>query len=390
MNVFDSQYRTYRIILKIIGLWPYDNSIYVWIQRLSLLMYFLMGIIFQIILLIKSEITLQNCVITLSEIFPVLLFFLRYLHCITLFSYAEILFDNISAEEHLLQDSTEIQIQMKYLDISNHIIHIFCWMSFTGITAFMIFLLIPITLDIIMPLNESRAHFNVLFLFGDQSAFIKIFFILNFMLILSFGLLCIMGTEFSLNIFCYYISRQFHIVSYRIRRIVENLSMPILSKQIDLKFTEIHRIVDIYNHAIEHINFATNNGATQYLIAIIVCILSFSVNLYRLYNAIITMDNRIEISGSALVVIYHLMIAFYNNHYGQLIIDSNLGIFNELYSSTWYRIPLKAQKLLLLMILRTSMGCELRLSGLFTPSYVGFTSMMSSSFSYCAVIYSIQ
>lgn len=30
-----------------------------------------------------------------------------------------------------------------------------------------------------------------------------------------------------------------------------------------------------------HINLATNNGATQYLLAIIVCIFSFSVNLYR-------------------------------------------------------------------------------------------------------------
>ncbi|XP_031371312.1 uncharacterized protein LOC102672524 [Apis dorsata] len=126
MNVFDNQYRTYRIILKSIGLWPYDNSIYVWIQRLSLLIYFLIGIIFQIILLVKSEITLQNCVITLSQIFPVLLFFLRYLHFITLFSYAEILFDNISAEQHQLQDSIEIQIQTKYLDISSHIIDIFC------------------------------------------------------------------------------------------------------------------------------------------------------------------------------------------------------------------------------------------------------------------------
>ncbi|XP_043788205.1 uncharacterized protein LOC122712546 [Apis laboriosa] len=389
MNVFDNQYRTYRIILKTIGLWPYDNSIYVRIQRLSLLTYFLISIIFQIILLVKSEITLQNCVITLSQIFPVLLFFLRYLHFITLFSYAEILFDNISAEEHELQDSIEIQIQTKYLDISSHIIDIFCCVSFIAVAAFIIFLLIPITLDIIMPLNESRTHFNVSFIFGDQSAYIKIFLILNFMLILSFGLLSIMSTELSLNIFSYYICRRFNIASYRIRKIIEDLSIPNLSK-IDLKLTDIHRVVDIHCHAIEHINLATNNTATQYLMAIIVCILSFSVNLYRLYNAIITMDNPIEISGSALVVIYHLMIAFYNNHYGQLIIDSNLSIFNELFASTWYRIPLKAQKLLLFMILRSSMDCELCLSGLFIPSYAGFTSMMSSSFSYCAVIYSIQ
>ena len=39
---------------------------------------------------------------------------------------AKVLFDDICIEEHLLQDTTEIQIQTKYLDISSHIIYIFC------------------------------------------------------------------------------------------------------------------------------------------------------------------------------------------------------------------------------------------------------------------------
>ena len=63
-----------------------------------------------------------------------------------------------------------------------------------------------------MPLNESRIHFNVLFPFDDQSAYIKMFLILNFMLILLLGLLSILGTELLLNIFSYYICRQFYIV----------------------------------------------------------------------------------------------------------------------------------------------------------------------------------
>ncbi|XP_061929864.1 uncharacterized protein LOC133666007 [Apis cerana] len=390
MDVFDNQYRIYRILLKILGLWPYDNSIYVWIQRLCLLLYFLIGVIFQIYMLMISEITLQNCIFTLSKTFPILLFFLRYLHFITLFSYTELLFDDIRTEERLLQDTTEIQIQTKYLDISCHIIHIFFWMTFTVIVAFIIFVVNLITLDIIMPLNESRIHINIPFLLDDENAYIQMFLMLNFMLILLLGLLSIMGTELLFNIFSYYICRQFHIVSYRIRKIVEDLSISTLSKQIDFNFTDIHRVVDIHNDAIEYINLATNNVTTQYLIAIVICIFSFSVNLYRLYNAITNMDNPIEILGSALMVTYHLMIVFFNNHSGQIIIDSSLDIFNELCASTWYRIPLKAQKLLLFMILRTSMGAELRLSGLFTPSYAGFTSMMSSSFSYCAVIYSIQ
>ena len=49
MDVFDKQYRIYRIILKIVGLWPYDKSIYVWIQRICFSMYFLIGVIFQVI-----------------------------------------------------------------------------------------------------------------------------------------------------------------------------------------------------------------------------------------------------------------------------------------------------------------------------------------------------
>ncbi|XP_026296279.1 uncharacterized protein LOC113218751 [Apis mellifera] len=100
--------------------------------------------------------------------------------------------------------------------------------------------------------------------------------------------------------------------------------------QIDLKLRDIHRVVDIHCHAIEHIHMAANNAATQYLLAIILFVFSFSVNLYRLYNALITMDNRVEIFCSTIVVTYHLMTALYNNHYGQLIINSNHDIFNEL------------------------------------------------------------
>ncbi|KAG9432377.1 hypothetical protein HZU67_05624 [Apis mellifera carnica] len=126
MNVFDNQYRTYRTVLKIVGLWPYDNSIYVRIQRICVLIYFLIVVLVQIFSLVKSEISLRNCIVTFSTTFPTLLFCLRYIYCLTLFSYAELLFDNVHTEERLLEDTTEIQIQTKYLDISSHIIDIFC------------------------------------------------------------------------------------------------------------------------------------------------------------------------------------------------------------------------------------------------------------------------
>ena len=48
MDIFDKHYYSYRTVLKIIGLWPYNNSIYVWIQRLWISALFLGNIIFQV------------------------------------------------------------------------------------------------------------------------------------------------------------------------------------------------------------------------------------------------------------------------------------------------------------------------------------------------------
>ena len=45
---------------------------------------------------------------------------------VSIFVQTEFLFDAICSEEYLLHDSIEIQIQTKYLDISRHIIYIFC------------------------------------------------------------------------------------------------------------------------------------------------------------------------------------------------------------------------------------------------------------------------
>lgn len=47
MDIYHKQYHTYQILNKIISFWPYDDSIYIWIQKLSLLMLFLYSIIFQ-------------------------------------------------------------------------------------------------------------------------------------------------------------------------------------------------------------------------------------------------------------------------------------------------------------------------------------------------------
>ena len=47
------------------------------------------------------------------------------------------------------------------------------------------------------------------------------------------------------------------------------------------------------------------------------------------------------------------------------------------YDSTWYCIPLKAQKLLLFIMLKSSQQYEFNLSGLFVPCYEGFLTVIT-------------
>lgn len=61
MNVFDEHYHTYRTIMKIVGLWPYNNSIYVWIQRLWFLTFLFGNIIFQVTKIMVFPYVILSC-----------------------------------------------------------------------------------------------------------------------------------------------------------------------------------------------------------------------------------------------------------------------------------------------------------------------------------------
>ncbi|XP_043523588.1 uncharacterized protein LOC122535818 [Frieseomelitta varia] len=81
---------------------------------------------------------------------------------------------------------------------------------------------------------------------------------------------------------------------------------------------------------------------------------------------------------------------FQNNHCGQLVINTSMDIFIEIYDSTWYSIPLKAQKLLLMIMTKSLQQYEFNLSGLFVPCYEGFLTMINAAFSYFTVMQSFQ
>ncbi|XP_076378916.1 uncharacterized protein LOC143259626 isoform X4 [Megalopta genalis] len=113
-------------------------------------------------------------------------------------------------------------------------------------------------------------------------------------------------------------------------------------------------------------------------------------HLVLLYLAVMQLDEIDNVLVSLQFVLAHVIIMFSNNYSGQRLINTSIGIFQGTYNSLWYRIPPKSQKTLLFILMKSATEVRFNLSGLFTPCYEGFTSMMSSSFSYFTVLHSVQ
>ncbi|XP_050575184.1 uncharacterized protein LOC126914802 [Bombus affinis] len=89
-------------------------------------------------------------------------------------------------------------------------------------------------------------------------------------------------------------------------------------------------------------------------------------------------------------VISHIVLLYVCHYSGQILIDHSLDVFKETYNSTWYCMPVEAQKLLLFIMLRSSTESVIDLFGFFAASHVGFSKMLSTSFSYFTMIHSLQ
>ncbi|XP_031773294.1 uncharacterized protein LOC116414636 [Apis florea] len=378
MDVFDKHYHTYRTVLKIVGLWPYNNSVYVWIQRLLLLTLYLGNVIFQIVSLLRSEITLRNCILILSTTCPFIIVLLRYVSFIIFFPMLKYLFHHMSMEESIIRDSIERRIQTKYIADSCHMIEILLRVTYGTVISYGMFLLYLITSDFIMPLNEF--HTRVLHYFTLFSVNRTVYFYilcLDFLFVVTFGLLSIICTESIIGLCSYHVGILFKIISHRIQKIIKYLTMfNLSSKQIDSKLIELYRVVDIHNQAIEFISIVINNLGKQFMIPSLLIVISMAVNLHRLVSAIIANKDQLEILISLIFFTNQLVVVFLNNHNSQIFINNNEEFFHELYISVWYFVPLKVQKILLLIMTRSSTTCMFHIFGVFFPCYAGFTSVI--------------
>ncbi|XP_050574985.1 uncharacterized protein LOC126914700 isoform X5 [Bombus affinis] len=307
---------------------------------------------------------------------------MRYVSSAAVFPATECLFDYLRTTETMLKDQFEIYILMKYVDYSTSIIHIFLCLccSWTLLAASYVFT--PITLDLLMPLNESRRrYFSLLTMFShDRIEYVDMVCV-NILVIYTIGLLCVAGTDLTFVVFAHYICGMFEITSYRMRKTIAGLSS---SRQIDPNFRDFRYVVDNHRNTLLFINYLLSNYRIHYLLPSAVAVVSVSVSLHRLSRTITDAEDEKEIFICIFFLISHLVFLYISCSSGQIIIDRSLNVFKESYNSTWYCMPVEAQKLLLFIMLRSSTESIVNIFGFFVASHAGFTTVILSV-CYCII-----
>ncbi|XP_076228220.1 uncharacterized protein LOC143175074 isoform X2 [Nomia melanderi] len=380
MDVFQKNYRAYYSVMYITGLWPYDNSIVTKIKRVGFCVLALSSIVIQASTIRTVETTLENVLVLLSFLFPTVLFFLRYVGYLSNFPVLKVGFENIQNDCMRLKDPIEADLLMKEIAQSRRVIRILVVLTCMAVLLINAMLLLPTVLQSKFQIR----YLKILGIFFNHRGRKVDFVCCNVALVTSVGVLSLSCTEAIPTVFGCYISGLFQIASYRLENAINRSTKSDRPIEIDVRST-----VEIHQRALELNEQLTSNMMLSYLAAIITVVLSFAVNLYRVY---LVLQNNHEIDNVFItlqIFLVHVMIMLLNNYSGQRLINNSVDFFHNTYNTLWYCIPLRSQKLLMFIMMRSISEVKFNLAGLFTPCYEGFTTMMSSSFSYFTVISSV-
>ncbi|XP_078036310.1 odorant receptor 22c-like isoform X2 [Augochlora pura] len=196
------------------------------------------------------------------------------------------------------------------------------------------------------------------------------------------GVTTIVCSESTLFVVSQYCCGLFEIANYRFTTMIsDTINETDDKKRRYLVEVSMRNAVEIHTRAIDFVKIFGYDARLPYLIAIVVVVVSMSLNLYRSILAMMEMDDKRELIMAIVFGIIHVVAVFMGNYIGQEVIDNSMAIFHDLYNSLWYYCPVRTQKMVLLIMQRTITGSMLDFSGLFVPSNKGFATVhVSPSF----------
>ncbi|EZA48237.1 hypothetical protein DMN91_010370 [Ooceraea biroi] len=373
----------HRILLIAMGLWPYQKPL---IWKIQAVFFFsaYCSILFSQLLMFATIACNIDC--TLKRFSYVCITIACIMSYYSFYFNSEIVkkaLQHMQLDWKMFENSDAMKIFEEYL-FESYIFMISA--NILGAVSGVFFMTIEcrsIILDVIVPINKSRPRKVEmdLELFVDEEQY---FFLYLAQELLGIGISAwsLVTTGTFLITIVKHLCATYKIVSYLIQNTVtiHTLQLPIVQR---IQYMQRNICLSVYIHrrTLEFCKCLLLSFEMWYFPLLVICILSLSCLLFRLYNAIMQFNDLHDILMSCVFLLCYLIYMLMSNFLGQSYTEHSVKILESTYDTLWYIAPLPIQKLFLIMH-KSIKSHKVVLGSLFVASIEGFSTLITTAVSY--------
>ncbi|XP_039311533.1 uncharacterized protein LOC113004053 [Solenopsis invicta] len=382
-------YNLNKILLIVIGLWPYQQSTFTRLQSIFFFLIVTAGIIFQLTPLILLKCSTDLIVKVLSSVVLYILFLVNYYAFRLNIEVVKNLMMDLQRAFNKLKDKNEIAILEKYSCIAKRYTIVItaggiCIIFISIVTQF-----VSKTIVFVVSMNVSQPYEFLILMkyFIDQEKYFYLI-VLHIYAGICFGTVSVVSVGTMINTYLQHMCGMFRIASYRIEHAVSiNIKQNITLENKNLMIEGIVCGVDIHRQAMKLTKQLVSAFEIMLCCLIVAEVLFLVLNLFQI---IVNKNTFEELCPHICCVFVSLTYLFIFNYVGQDVEDHNNRIFSTAYNVQWYKAPIHVQKMILFLLQKETMKFNLNIGRLFNTSIESFAVLVKVSISYCTALYSTQ
>ncbi|XP_051168891.1 uncharacterized protein LOC127286494 [Leptopilina boulardi] len=392
MDFFDSKYyKINKIVLKICGLWPFQSYIIQYLIRIFIACCYISILIPQMICYVKlwGE-SLDGIMVRTLPLLTTVLYSIKLLTGIISSEKVKNLLNTVKSHWDFMSSEPEFDQFLKQAQRGrDSTIFYASYLGFTTV-GYLFMPLVPCLIDQIAPLNETRERIFIYELDYGVEDNTKYFYWIQIHIFISafakeFPLL---GFDTLFLILTQHATGIFSALGYKLRNINENVPKEInLVEKEDIICKEISKCVERHWIGLEFVASIESLFAISYLLQILITVVIISlIGILVLIN----LDKPHEAIRFVVFVVAHMVSLFILSKSSQRLTDNTGLLFDNIYFSEWYEMPLKCRKMLLQIMMRTKDPCKLTAAQVYVIDIESFSGMIRASMSYFTMLSSMR
>ncbi|XP_076632317.1 putative odorant receptor 71a [Colletes latitarsis] len=247
----------------------------------------------------------------------------------------------------------------------------------------------PLFLDIVLPLNETRLKqqlFKLNYLVDNDKYFYHIYF--HSIWTSALGVAVIVTADSMYMLITHHACGLFAMCGYQIKEMSQSFDQNGLNTDKEkIIYQKFKNCAIIHKRAIQFYELVNEINQRSFLLQIGLNMIGISVTAVQMVMNLNNIGEAFRIGVFLGSQQFHL---FFNSLPGQSLVDHSLQLLDDLYNSKWYQAPVRMQRVIYMMQIRSGVPCTLTAGGLYDMNIENFGVIFKSCMSYFTMLLSLR